>query len=66
MVFENRALRRMLGPRRYKVTGGWRKLHNEELRDLYALPSTIIMVKSWIMRWAKLVAQLGKRETRIG
>jgi hypothetical protein len=45
-VFENRALRRILGPKRDEVTGGWRKLHNEELRDLYCSPSIIKLVKS--------------------
>jgi hypothetical protein len=40
-VFENRVLRRIFGPRRAEVTGGWRKLHNEELRDLYSSPSII-------------------------
>jgi hypothetical protein len=38
-VFENRVLRRIFGPKRYEVTGGWRKLHNKELRDLYSSPS---------------------------
>jgi hypothetical protein len=44
-VFENRVLRIIFGPRRDEVTGGWRKLHNEELRDFYASPSLIRMVK---------------------
>jgi hypothetical protein len=47
-VFQNRVLRRMFGPKRDEVTGGWRKLHNEELRDLYSSPSIIIIIKS---RW---------------
>jgi hypothetical protein len=45
MVFENRALRRMFGPRRDEVTGGWRKLHNEELHDLSSSPSIIRIMK---------------------
>jgi hypothetical protein len=45
-VFENKVLRRIIGPKRDEVTGGWRKLHNEELRDLYSSPSIIIIMKS--------------------
>jgi hypothetical protein len=45
-VFENRVLRRILGPRRDGVTGDWRKLHNEELHNLYSSPNIIRMVKS--------------------
>jgi hypothetical protein len=45
-VFENRVLRRIFGPRRDEVTGGWRKLHNEELPDFYSSPSVIRMIKS--------------------
>jgi hypothetical protein len=44
-VFENRVLRRIFGRRRDKVTGGWRKLHNEELCDLYSSPSVIRAMK---------------------
>jgi hypothetical protein len=51
MVFENRALRRIFGPKRDEVTGGWRKLHNEELHNLYSSPSTIRMIKLRRMRW---------------
>jgi hypothetical protein len=49
-VFENRVLRRMFGPRRDEVTGDWRKLHNEELHNLYSSPNIIIMIKSRRMR----------------
>jgi hypothetical protein len=45
-VFANRMLRRIFGPKSDKVTGGWRKLHNEELHNLCALPSIIRMIKS--------------------
>jgi hypothetical protein len=45
-VFENRVLRRIFGPKRDEVTGGWRKLHNEELRDLYSSPSIIRIITS--------------------
>jgi len=54
-VFENRVLR-VFGPKRDKVTGKWRKLHNEELSDLYSLPNTVRVVKSRRMRWAGHVA----------
>jgi hypothetical protein len=49
-VFENRVLRRIFGPKRDEVTGGWRKLHNEELRNSYSSPSIIKMIKSRGMR----------------
>jgi hypothetical protein len=45
-VFENRALRRIFGPKGDEVAGDWRKLHNEELRNLYSSPSIIRMIKS--------------------
>jgi hypothetical protein len=50
-VFENRVLRRIFGPKRDEVAGGWRKLHNKELRDLYSSPSIIRMSKSMRIRW---------------
>jgi hypothetical protein len=59
-VFENRVLRRVFGPRRDEVTGEWRKLHNEELNDLYSLPNIVPMVKSRRMRWAGHVAHMGE------
>jgi len=59
-VFENRVLRRVFGPKRDTVTEEWRKLHNEELRDLYALPNIVRVVKSRRMRWAGHVARMGE------
>jgi hypothetical protein len=55
-VFENRVLRRIFGPKRDKTMGGGRKLHNEELCNLYSLPRTIRMMKSRRIRWAGNVA----------
>jgi len=57
-VFESRVLRRVFGPKRDEVTGEWRKLHNEELRDLYSLPNIVRVVKSRRMRWAGLVVRM--------
>jgi len=59
-VFENRVLRRVFGPRRDEVTGEWKKLHNEELSDLYSLPNILWVVKSRRMRWAGHVALMGQ------
>jgi len=61
-VFENRVLRRILGPKRDEVTGEWRKLLNEELNDLYSLPNIVWVIKLGKMRWAGHVARMG--ETR--
>jgi hypothetical protein len=55
-VFENRVLRRIFGPKRDAMTGDWRKLHNEELHNLYSSPNLIIMIKSRMVRWAGHVA----------
>jgi hypothetical protein len=59
-------LRRIFGPKRNEVIGGWRKLHNEELHNLYGSPSIIRMIKSRRMRWAGHVARVGKRRMHIG
>jgi hypothetical protein len=58
-AFENRVLRRILGPKRDEVTGDWRKLHNEELHKLYSSPNIIRMIKSRRMRWEGHVARMG-------
>jgi hypothetical protein len=55
-----RVLRRISGPRRDEVTGEWRKLHNEELSDLYSSPSIIRVMKSRRMRWEGHVALMGE------
>jgi len=59
-VFENRVLRRVFGSKRDEVTGERRKLHNEELRDLYSLLNIVRVVKSRRMRWAGHVAHMGE------
>jgi hypothetical protein len=59
-VFENRVLRRIFGPKRDEVTGGWRKLHNEELHGLYSSPSIIRVIKARRMRWVGHVACMGE------
>jgi hypothetical protein len=65
-VFENRVLRRIFGLKRDEVTGEWRKLHNEELHDLYSSPSIIRIMKVRKMKWVEHVARMGRRGTRIG
>ena len=60
-MFENRALSRIFGPRREEVTGEWRKLHNEELNDLYSSPNVVRVIKSRRIRWLGHVARMGER-----
>jgi len=62
-VFENMVLRRIFGSRRDKVTGEWRRLHNEELNDLYCSPNNVRVIKS---RLAGHVARMGEERGRIG
>jgi hypothetical protein len=59
-VFENRVLKKIFGPKSDDVIGGWRKLHNEELHNLYCSPSIIRIIKSRRMRWAGHVARMGR------
>jgi hypothetical protein len=60
-VFENRVFRKIFGPKRDEVTGGCRKLHNEELHNLYSSPSIIRMMKSRRMRWTMYAAHMGEK-----
>jgi hypothetical protein len=59
--FENRMVRRIFKSKRYEVIGGWRKMHSEELHNLYFSPSKIIMTKSRRMRWTEHVARMGEK-----
>jgi hypothetical protein len=59
-VFEKRVLRRIFGPKRDEVTGGWRKLHNEELRGLYSSPGIVRVIKARRMRWTWHVTRMGE------
>jgi len=58
-VFENRVLRRIFEAKRDEVTGEWRKLHNEELNDLYCSPNIVRVIKSRRMKWAGNIAPMG-------
>jgi len=59
-VLENMVLRRIFGPRRDEETGEWRRLHNEELNDLYSSPNIVRVIKSRRMRWAGHVERVGE------
>jgi hypothetical protein len=61
-VLENRVLRKIFGPKREEVVGGWRTLHNEELPHFYFSPNIIKMIKSRKMRWAGHGPHMGRRE----
>ena len=65
-MFDNRVLMRIFGSKGGEVTGEWRKLHNEEVRDLYSLPNILRVIKSRRMRWAGHVARMGRREVCTG
>jgi len=60
-VFEFKVLRRIFGPKRDEVTGEWRKLHNEEISELYCSPNIVRVVKSRRMSWAGNVTHMGER-----
>jgi hypothetical protein len=66
MVFENRVLRRIFGPKRDELMRGWRKLHNKELYSLYSSPNIIRTIKSRRMKWAGYVARMGRRGMHLG
>jgi len=61
-VFENTVLRRIFGPSRDEVTGKWRRLHNEELNDLYSSPNIVWVIKSRRMTWTGHVARMGEEK----
>ena len=61
-MFENMVLRKIFGPRKDEVTGEWRRLHNEELNDLYSSPNIVRVIKSRRTRWAGHVARMGEEK----
>jgi hypothetical protein len=65
MKTKNRVLRRIFGLKRDEVTGGWKKLHNEKLHNLYSSPSIVRTIKTSRMRWAWHVARMGRRGMHI-
>jgi hypothetical protein len=65
-VFENMVLRRIFVPKRNKVTGEWRRLHNKELYALYSSPNIIRVITSRRLRWAGHVVRVGRGEVRTG
>jgi hypothetical protein len=62
----NTVLRKIFGPKRDEVTGGWRKLHNEELHELYSSPGIGRIIKSRRMRWTRHVARMGENSNAYG
>jgi hypothetical protein len=64
-VFENKVLRRIFGPKRDEMKGGWRKLHNDELRDLYSSPSIVRIIKSSRTRWVGHVSRMEEERNAV-
>jgi hypothetical protein len=64
--FENRMLRRIFGPKKNEIVKGWKKLHNEELHNMYSSPSIIRMIKSKRMRWEGYVTRMRRRGMHLG
>jgi hypothetical protein len=64
-VIENRVLRRIFGPKRDEVTGGWRKLHTVKFNNFYSSPNMIRMIRSRRMRWAGHVVHMGRKRMHI-
>jgi hypothetical protein len=60
-VFDNRVLRKIFGPKRDEVTGGWRKLHNEKLHNLYTSTSMMRIIRTRRTRWSGHVARMGEK-----
>jgi hypothetical protein len=60
-VFKNRVLRRVFGPKRDEVTGEWRKVHSEELNDLYSSPNIVRVIKLRRVKWAGHIARMGEK-----
>jgi hypothetical protein len=65
-ALEDRVLRRIFGPKRIEMTGGWRKLYNEELLDLYSSPIIIQIIKSRRIRFERHVARMGEKRLLVG
>jgi hypothetical protein len=65
-MFENRVLRRIFGSKRDEMIGGWRKLHNKELHNLYLSPSIIRIIKSRTIRWARDVVRMRVKRNAYG
>jgi hypothetical protein len=65
-LFENRVLRRIFGPQRDELTGGWRKLQDEELLNFYSSSNIIRTIKSMRMRWTGHLVLMGRRGMHIG
>jgi hypothetical protein len=65
-MFENNKMRKTSGPKREKITGESRRLHTEELHDLYASPNIICVITSRRISWAKHVARMGERNVFVG